>query len=616
MPEITLGSLFDGSGGFPLGAMMNGITPVWASEIEPFPIRVTTKRIPQMKHYGDICKINGGEIEPVDIISFGSPCTDLSLAGKRSGIGGSKSSLFFEAIRVIKEMRCKTYGRYPRFIVWENVPGAFSSGKSHDFRTVLEEIAKIKDETISIPMPPKDKWLTAGEIMGDDFSIAYRTIDAQFWGVPQRRRRIYLVADFGGKSAPEILFESEGMRRNTTKSESEGQGATTNAKSCTGEAISSQQTGKIIKCYGFEPGAMSRLGGHYSSEQACTLRAQMGDNRLCIAVMNERQQGLPVSENIAHTLLTSDFKGPQCVFENHGQDTRFIGPLDVAQTVMANYGTGGNNQPFVVSEKKAYGICSDKSNSMLSDNPHSGVYETETSRTIDQAGGNPACNQGGIAVVALQGSMIGRADKNGPQGDGIGEDVSFTLNTVDRHGVVYAIDRETFNCGQNFARNLGISTDGTTSTLNAQGPSAVAQPASFYPQMKAESQCYRQDGTANTIVNGTNPGYQNGIVEPTYTVRRLTPSECALLQGFNINWCSNLETENPTDEDISFWANVFETHRKIMGTSSKPKSKKQIIKWLKNPYSDGTAYKLWGNGVALPCVSFVMCGIANVMRSS
>ena len=266
MPNLKMGSLFDGSGGFPLGAILNGIVPVWASEIEPFPIRVTTKRIPQMKHYGDICKMNGAEIEPVDIITFGSPCTDLSLAGRRSGLGGEKSSLFYEAIRVIKEMRCATNGKYPRFIVWENVPGAFSSGKSKDFRAVLEEIAKIKDETISIPMPPKDKWLTAGEIVGDNYSIAYRTIDAQFWGVAQRRRRIYLVADFGGKSAPKILFESESMSGDTSQSTGEGKGITPNAKSCTGETIS------------FEPGAMSRLGGHFSCEQACTLRAQMGDN--------------------------------------------------------------------------------------------------------------------------------------------------------------------------------------------------------------------------------------------------------------------------------------------------------------------------------------------------
>ena len=200
MSNLTLGSLFDGSGGFPLAGMMAGIKPIWASEIEPFSIRVTTKRIPQMKHYGDISKMNGGKIEPVDIITFGSPCQNLSLAGKREGLNGEKSSMFFEAIRVIKEMRESTNGEYPRWIVWENVPGAMSSSKGQDFRTVLEEICKIKDETVHIPMPEK-KWTTAGEIVGNDYSVAYRILDAQYFGVPQRRRRIFLVADFAGECA-------------------------------------------------------------------------------------------------------------------------------------------------------------------------------------------------------------------------------------------------------------------------------------------------------------------------------------------------------------------------------------------------------------------------------
>jgi DNA (cytosine-5)-methyltransferase 1 len=207
---------------------------------------------------------------------------------------------------------------------------------------------------------------------------------------------------------------------------------------------------------------------------------------------------------------------------------------------------------------------------------------------VDQGGGKSSCN--------------------------ITEDMSPTLTCT--HGgepAVYAIDRETFNCGKNFARNLGISEDGIASTLNAQGPSAVA---SFYPQMKAESQCYRKDGTANTIVNGTNPGYQNGIIEPTYTVRRLTPLECGRLQGFHDFWCDGLETPNPTDEDIAFWTEVFETYRLIIGTSTKPKSKSQIIKWLKNPYSDGSQYKMWGNGVALPCVKFVLGAIVHFINKN
>ena len=180
MTNMTMGSLFDGSGGFPLGALINGITPIWASEIEPFPIRVTTKRLPDVKHYGDISKMNGAEIEPVDIITFGSPCTNMSVAGKREGLNGEQSVLFYEAIRVIREMRCATDGKYPRFIVWENVPGAYSSAGGGDFREVLSEIVKIKDEGISVPLPEKSKWLSAGEIVGDGFSVAWRTLDAQF----------------------------------------------------------------------------------------------------------------------------------------------------------------------------------------------------------------------------------------------------------------------------------------------------------------------------------------------------------------------------------------------------------------------------------------------------
>lgn len=205
--ELTLGSLFDGLGGFPLGGMLNGIKPVWASEIEPFPIRVTSKRIPEMKHYGNICELDGAKIEPVDIITFGSPCQNMSLAGNRTGLDGDKSSLFFEAIRIITEMRCATNGVYPRWILWENVPGAYSSASGDDFRTVLEKIVQIKEESFHVPMPESGKWSGAGEIVGDGFSVAWRTLDAQYFRTAQRRRRCYLVADFGSECAGRILFE-------------------------------------------------------------------------------------------------------------------------------------------------------------------------------------------------------------------------------------------------------------------------------------------------------------------------------------------------------------------------------------------------------------------------
>ena len=155
---MTLGSLFDGSGGFPLGGLLAGITPVWASEIEPFPIRVTTKRLPFMKHYGDISTLDGGKIEPVDIITFGSPCQDMSVAGRRDGLDGSRSSLFYEAIRIIKEMRYATNGKYPRYIVWENVPGAFSSNGGEDFKAVLEAVIDVAEPNTQVPMPEKNRW--------------------------------------------------------------------------------------------------------------------------------------------------------------------------------------------------------------------------------------------------------------------------------------------------------------------------------------------------------------------------------------------------------------------------------------------------------------------------
>ena len=211
--KLTLGSLFDGSGGFPLGGLISGITPVWGSEIEPFPIRVTTKRLPFMKHYGDVSALNGAELPPVDIITFGSPCQDMSIAGKREGLSGSRSNLFYEAVRVVKEMRCATNGKYPRYIVWENVPGAFSSNKGEDFKAVLEAVCSVKGSETDFARPAK--WPGAGEILADDYSVAWRVFDAQHWGVPQRRKRIYLVADFDGGSAGKILFESEGLSGHT-----------------------------------------------------------------------------------------------------------------------------------------------------------------------------------------------------------------------------------------------------------------------------------------------------------------------------------------------------------------------------------------------------------------
>ena len=599
---ITLGSLFDGSGGFPLGGVLAGITPIWSSEIEPFPIRVTTARFPNMKHYGDISAIDGSELEPVDIISFGSPCQNLSVAGKREGLDGDRSSLFYEAIRIVKEMREATNGKYPRYIVWENVPGAFSSNKGEDFKAVLTEICKVKDEQVSISKPAK--WENAGRIMGDGFSIAWRLLDAQYWGVPQRRQRIYLVADFDGGSAGKILFESEGL-----------------------SGYSAQ---------GFKSWQNAANG---------------------------------ITEGVGETGETDSL-----MFENHSQDTRYRGPLAVAQTVSSTYGTGGNNQPFVVQTPKtlkvrcgcegggkgalvqdnlsatlstnndqtlfqprAYGVCAKNSNSMKSDNPNSGFYEADTSRCLDANGGNPTCNQGGIAVIEGNGSRPSH------RGDGYKEsDVMYTLNATEQHAVAFAevhatlsandgpkgpssqmmknpeenfvgevsygIGRPAMNQGYNAKFSFQIEEE-VEPTLVASGASGVAHPrfssskASFFTE--ANEEC------ANTLVatDYKDPPIVNDGDEIDYIVRRLTPTECARLQGFPDWWCDDLGIPDPTDEDIAKWREVFETHAKAIGKTTKPKSDAQIRKWLQNPQSDSAEYKMWGNGVALPNVFFVLAGI-------
>ena len=682
---LTLGSLFDGSGGFPLGGLLAGITPVWASEIEPFPIRVTTKRLPFMKHYGNISAMDGGRIEPVDIITFGSPCQDMSVAGRRDGLDGSRSSLFYEAVRIIKEMRCATDGRYPRYIVWENVPGAFSSNKGEDFKAVLKAVIGIAEPNAQVPMPKKARWPYADLYLGDGWSVAYRTLDAQYWGVPQRRRRIYLVADLAGRGAGKILFESEGLSGYSAEGFRSWQRAAGSFTPCAGAA-------------GFDG-----YNGNLTDDTSATLGVNCGmsTGRNGIVLNDQGGNRMDITEEVTST-LRAEAHHPPCVMESagfctkHSAKSRTIGyeeecsptlragvvPAAVAlenhptdsrvklsedgniQTLTSRMGTGGNNVPLVmkirsgcdgggkgplIQENKSatlscnndqtlfepcgwdggqvsptltkqnaggnqrmpdkdnftcvlqpFGISSKDSNAMKSDNPHSGIYEAETARTLDGNGGNPSCNQGGIAVVesyAIQGSMIGREDKNGPQGDGINEDVSFTLNTVDRHAV-YAMTTGSYT-------QVEEETSPTIMARDYKDPNAVCygigrdtfnqgQNAKFAPTFEEELQ-------PTLVAKGP------GAIQSGYTVRRLTPTECARLQGFPDNWCTALGTEKPTDEEMYFWHKVFKTYAEVTGC--KMKSDKQVAKWLKDPYSDSAEYKMWGNGVALPCVWFVLCGI-------
>ncbi|MFR1137571.1 MAG: DNA cytosine methyltransferase [Anaerococcus vaginalis] len=443
-PKLTLGSLFDGSGGFPLAAIKTGIKPIWSSEVEPFPIRVTQKNLPQVKQLGDIKDINGSEIEHVDIISFGSPCQDLSIAGKRAGLEGKKSNLFYEAIRVIKEMRCKSNGKYPRYLLWENVPGAFSSNKGEDFRCVLEEVTRIKDSTVKLTRPKK--WERAGEILGDNFSLAWRVLDAKYFGVPQRRRRIFLVADLDGGSSREILFEQKSLSGNTSE--------------------------------GYEKGKRN------------TRAIKDGFNKT-ICLNDQGGQRMDVSEELSGT-LRAKAGNPPLVY-------------DIRQT------------------------------SQNTKNERHNIYECDVSRTIDTSGNTPTRNQGGVAIVEDTYSM----SKNS----------HFTK--VDKN---------------------------ITSPLLATD--------------------YKDPPLINQKL-----------------VRRLAPKECGRLQGFPDYWCDNLEIENPTDEDLAFWREVFDKDAEIKGLKKK-KTDKQILKWLKNPHTDSAEYKMWGNGIALPCAIYIFKSLVNTINNT
>ena len=560
MNQLTLGSLFDGIGGFPLAGIKAGISPVWASEIEPFPVRVTQKRLPDMKHYGDVSKLNGGDLEPVDIITFGSPCQDLSIAGKRNGLDGARSGLFREAIRIITEMRCKTNGRSPRWAVWENVPGALSSANGRDFREVLESLIRIKDPKADVPMPDSGKWLPAGEILGDNYSLAWRILDAsKGWGVAQRRKRIFAVLDLDGQCAGSVLFESEGLSGYTPPRCETRQGTARGAEEGAGEA------GLCLNDQGGSRMDVTR-------EMTSTLRAEahhppciMGASGFCTEHSAD-SRSIGYREEESPTLRAG--VTPGVAIEYNPTDSRIKVKEDgICQTLCSRMGTGGNNIPLV------FGISADKSNAMLSDNPHSGIYEAETSRTLDCNGGSPACNQGGMMIVkpvcdgsfCIQGSMIGRKDENGPQGDGINQDVSFTLNTIDRHAV-YAVTTGEFTA-------VGQEQTPPLMARDWKDPPVVGRPCE------------------------------------EYLVRRLTPDECCRLQGYPDGWCKDLESEDPDEDEILFWTEVFREWDAINGKPDKVRSRNAILKWLTAPNSDAAEYKAYGNSVAVPCVFFVLAGI-------
>lgn len=565
--EITMGSLFSGSGGFELAGSIFGIRPIWASEIEPFPILVTTKNFPEMKHLGDINKLNGADLEPVTIIAGGSPCQDMSIAGKREGLDGSRSNLFREQIRIIKEMResDRAAGRTgtqirPRYMVWENVPGAFSSNKGKDFQAVLQEIVSITDEESNVPLPPKGKWQTAGCIMGDHFTIAWRVLDAQYWGVPQRRKRIYLVADFGGNTAPKILFEREGLSGNFTESREAWQRTAGDIKTGT------HKTGTDdVECYDIS----DRRRVADKSEVSPTLTTKMGTGG----------NNVPI------------------VLENHPQDSRVtIAEDGNVPTLTSRMGTGGN-VPMIMNEVRAVdqrnlSLGNDKSETIHGSGHGSSVgtiiepmalHITQDPTVFEGKApcltqGNPKTGQATVGVAIpiadkatrYKGGGSTRNNDGSANGLGIGEPgaPANTLTAADRHGVA---------C---FAQQ------------------AIGE----YEESEKASCLKRRDYKDST-----------DLILWEYIIRRLTPLECCRLQGFPDNWAEELGITEPTQEDIDHWREVFRTQMEAMGESKKEKTDNQICKWLKDPESDSAKYKMWGNGIALPCAMFVMEGIAMIL---
>lgn len=554
---MKLGSLFDGSGGFPLAGSLCGIEPVWASEVEPYPIAVTKERFPGMKHLGNICLVNGAEIEPVDIITFGSPCQDLSVAGKRAGLKHeangdeetTRSGLFMEAVRIIKKMREATDGIYPRFALWENVPGAFSSNKGEDFRIVLEEIIKIVEPGAVMPEVPKKGWAYADSYSGDGWSLAYRTFDAQYWGVPQRRRRIHLIADFRGGCAGKILFEREGVR-----------------------------------------GDLAESGA-------------------------EREETSGDAENGAGT-ADREGKGKRCI--------------------------------------TAYSFDSLSSNSMKSKNPHSGCREVDIAKCLDTTNPCPSKNQGGIAIVDVVYDARGNGDGKtvntitGDHENRITDYTSVVCESIPVHDMATRFSGRRGEKQDGKGNGLGIGEQGDPmNTLTSGDRHAVAycvgngQVCQMYMQEKCgalncmhDQQCVMYPAgemsfgidcrnmneytelypTLQAKPNGGQSLNFSGAVRQSYIVRRLTPTECARLQGFPDDWGHIEQKEELTDEEYAFWTEVRCTHAVINGREPKTYNRKQMLAWYNKLHTDSAEYKMWGNGIALPPAVYCMQGIADEMK--
>ena len=413
----------------------------------------------------------------------------MSIAGKRSGLDGSRSGLFHEAIRIIKEMRESTNGEYPRWLCWENVPGCYSSENGKDYQKVLEEICRIKDESISVPRPD-GKWSKAGCILGNNFSLAWRTLDTQYWpGTPQRRSRCYLVADLGGLSAPEVLFNETRLSGNSAESGGTGQAVAGGAEKSIGTA---------------------------------------GGDHVTWVCNPQGNSGVDITKDMTGTLIAQD----------HG------------------------NHPAVL---QAAGFCTEHSAKA-----HSIGYQEEIAPTL----------RAGTVPAAL---------------------------SLENHPAAGRLRIQEDGCVQCLTNRMG--TGGNSQPMIAE-PVTKSHYSSSHGSFHMDT--FEDQAGALTATDYKDPPIVTDTDGVTYIVRRLMPRECAKLQGFDPDWCSDLAIPNPTEEQLAFWMEVWETWQRLNGKP--PKTEKQVRRWLEKPYTDGAEYSLWGNGISVNVGYFVLSGIVWVMN--
>lgn len=527
-----------------------------------------------MKHLGDITKIHGDKIEPVDCITFGSPCQDLSIAGCRAGLAGERSGLFMEAVRVIKEMRSSTNGLYPTFAVWENVQGAFSSNGGEDFRTVLEELASVEQPDASIPRPPKGgRWNKAGAIAGNGWSLAWRQLDAQYWGVPQRRKRIALVADFGGQRAAEILFERTGVSRNhdsCVKAWKEVAGLAANGTAGNDRVVGQNAYTLKIRggCAGGGKGALVQTEkvGTLSTLQdqtvfqpvrvteAIPINTQIATRYIS---MGERT-GLGIGEDgdPAYTLQANHEHGVcYCIAGNIVDRSDTAGANGLGAKEEVGYTLNTIDRHVV-----AYSINPLSSNSMKSANPHSGFNGTNVSKTLDCSDANPTKNQGGLAIV----QPMPIQNKTGTLSPGAH---AGSYNGQDAYNDMLVRCRVFDARGNGDGKIVPTITSDHENRITDYTAIAVEHAGCLTPWDVQSRRIFSEYGKWPALYSGGGGGH-GYVFTLWWIVRRLTPMECERLQGY------------PDDyTNIGDW------------TDSKGK---------KHKYADSPRYKALGNSIALP----------------